>query len=93
MAERVDFRILERSAEAEELADRYVSEGIIPESHSDDALHLAMATVAEADMVVSWNFRHMVNVARIRGVNGVNLITGYRQIDVRSPEEVLGETE
>lgn len=90
---RVEFRVLGRSAESEELADNYVSKGVIPGKQRNDALHLAAATVARLDVVVSWNFRHMVNVARIRGVNGVNLIAGYPQIDVRSPEEVLGETE
>ncbi len=93
LARKVRFRMVERSEESEELAGRYLSEGVIPESQKNDALHLALATVARVDVVVSWNFRHMVNVARIRGVNGVNLIAGYPQIDVRSPEEVLGETE
>lgn len=85
---RLEFRLLEVSDEAEELADRYLLAGVIPKSERDDALHLALAALAEVDTVVSWNFRHMVNLRRIRGVNGVNLIHGYRQIDVRSPEEV-----
>lgn len=82
------LRVLERSDEAEELADRYVLQGVIPENERNDALHLAIATVEGMDMVISWNFRHIVNVRNIRGVNGVNLIHGYGGLDIRSPEEV-----
>ena len=88
LARRIEFDVLDRTPEAEELATRYLAEGILPKSEKNDALHLAMATVAGIGLVLSWNFSHMVNVARIRAVNGVNLINGYGQIDVRSPEEV-----
>ncbi len=88
LTERMHFRMLQVSEEARDLALRYVRQDIIPQAERNDALHLALATVTGMDMVISWNFRHMVNLRRIRGVNGVNLIHGYRQIDVRSPEEV-----
>ena len=84
--------VLERTEEADELARRYIAAGVIPPGEFNDALHHAIATVNELDLVVSWNFRHMVNVERIRGVNGVNMLAGYSQIDVRSPEEVWNET-
>jgi predicted nucleic acid-binding protein len=84
--------VLERTEEADALARRYVTEGVISERDFNDALHLAIATVNGMDLVVSWNFSHMVNVERIRGINGVNMLAGYPQIDVRSPEEVWNET-
>lgn len=89
LARRVPLEVLTRSAEADELAECYIDAGVIPESSRNDALHVAMATVAEVDVILSWNFEHMVNLRRIRGVNGVNLIRGYRQIEIRAPEEVL----
>ena len=91
VSRRVAFEVLDISEEAEDLADRSVLAGIVTERRRIDALHLAMATVAELDVVLSWNFRHIVNLRRIRRVNGVNLMQGYGQIDVRTPEEVLDE--
>ena len=55
----------------------------------DDCKHIALATTAKADVLVSWNFRHIVNVIRIRGYNSVNMKLGYVQIDMRTPYEVI----
>ena len=77
------------SGEAETLAKRYISAGVIKESMVADALHIAIATVSLVDILVSWNFKHIVNYRKIRGFNGVNLINGYRELDIRSPREVI----
>jgi hypothetical protein len=53
-----------------------------------DAQHIAVATVARVDVLVSWNFRHIVNVDRIHGFNAVNLRAGYPLLEIRSPLEV-----
>lgn len=53
------------------------------------APHVAAATIAKADLIVSWNFKHIVNYGRIKKFNGVNQIEGYGQIDIRSPLEVV----
>src|SRR3972149_3330359 len=71
--------------EAESLRDRYVESEVVGEGSADDALHVAMATVANADLIVSWNFRHIVHFEKIRGFNAVNLLEGYQQIEIRSP--------
>ena len=55
----------------------------------DDCLHVALATVHRADVLVSWNFRHIVRFDRIRGFNAVNLREGYGTLDIRSPMEVM----
>ncbi len=79
--------------EADKLAEAYLEHGIVgPGSHSD-ALHVALATVSGADVLVSWNFRHIVNLGRIRLFNAVNLERGYRSIEIRSPKEVLSYEE
>jgi len=54
-----------------------------------DALHIATATVAGVDLLVSWNFKHIVNARRIRAFNGVNVRAGYSQIDIRTPREAI----
>jgi len=83
---------LERMAEPDEavrLHTAYIAAGIVGEASWKDALHVANATVAGADVVVSWNFKHIVNLKRIRGFNAVNIREGYGQIEIRSPKEVL----
>ena len=77
------------SEEAERLANKYVEETIIPQKYREDALHIAMAAVYEYDVVVSWNFEHMVKVKTRREVHGVNLMMGYKSIDIATPEEVI----
>ena len=56
-----------------------------------DAQHIAMATVANVDALVSWNFRHVVNLSRIHAYHGVNAKLGYPAVEIRSPREVLGD--
>ncbi len=55
----------------------------------DDAHHVAIATVAKVDVIVSWNFKHIVHLDKIRGFNAVNLIEGYPTIEIRSPKELI----
>ncbi len=75
--------------EVRALAEGYVQAGVLTSKWRYDALHVAAASVAGADLIVSWNFEHMVNYNRIRKFNAVNLMNGYRPLDIRSPREVL----
>jgi predicted nucleic acid-binding protein len=75
--------------EAVELRDAYLDAVVVGRKWQDDAFHVAAATVLKADLIVSWNFRHLVNVARIRGFNAVNLRLGYQPIDIRTPREAI----
>ena len=76
-----------------DLRDAYVASGIVTAKWGDDAAHVAAATVAEADVIVSWNFRHIVHFDKIRLYNAINALRGYRAIDIRSPLEVIGYEE
>jgi len=75
--------------EALELRDAYLEAEVVGEAQSNDALHVALATVARADMIVSWNFKHVVHFEKIRGFNAVNLREGYLPIEIRSPKEII----
>ena len=79
------------TAKADELARRYLAEGILPANMVADAQHIALASIANVDVLVSWNFRHVVNLARIHAYHGVNARLGYPLIEIRSPREVLGD--
>lgn len=75
--------------EAEILASRYITEGILTSKFESDAQHIAMATILKVDSLVSWNFKHMVNFFRIKQYNSINLKFGYQTIDIRTPKEVM----
>lgn len=75
--------------ESAELAKRYIEEGIVGATSYADCLHIALATIHNANILVSWNFKHIVNVVRIVGYNSVNIAAGYKPIDIRSPRELM----
>lgn len=79
--------------EAEMLAEAYIAAGVLSKKGRADALHIALATVARANLVLSWNFKHIVNFQRIQQFNSVNLANGYGLIDIRSPLEVAYDNE
>jgi len=76
--------------ETEALAKFYIEEGALTLKSLEDANHIALATFHNVSAVVSWNFKHIVNVDRIRLFNSVNLKYGYGLIDIRSPREIIG---
>ena len=75
--------------EAELLASAYLKEGAITKKFHEDALHIAIATISKVDVLVSWNFKHIVNLDRIKGYNSVNLRLGYSIIEIRSPKDLV----
>jgi hypothetical protein len=77
--------------EAEYLAGAYLKEGAITRKFYEDALHIAIATINKVDVLVSWNFKHIVNLDRIKMYNGVNLKHGYIILEIRNPREILKE--
>jgi len=81
--------LLDIDSEAEELAERYINEGIIPERYKGDALHIAVAVINGIEAIVSWNFEHIVKLKTRIMVNGVNRLLGYHEIEICSPEEVI----
>ncbi|MEO6832644.1 MAG: hypothetical protein ABI378_09260 [Chitinophagaceae bacterium] len=72
-----------------ELAETYINEGALTIKSYNDALHIALATLNNADVLASWNFKHIVNLSRIRLYNSINLKLGYRMIEIRTPREIL----
>ena len=83
------IEVLEVSDEAHELAIAYIRHGALSPNMENDSLHIAMATLARADVLVSWNFKHVVNIKKIHIYNGVNLEMGYHPIEIRTPKEVI----
>lgn len=78
-------KLSSKKEEVEALAQEYVSRGIIPVNHIEDATHIAVATVFSVDVLVSWNFRHIVKLKTKREVNVVNVLLGYNQLEIVEP--------
>ena len=74
--------------ESKGLAQAYVKERIVTAKWKADTEHIAVATIAQVDLLVSWNFKHIVNYDRIRLYNAVNLKHGYRLLEIRSPRDL-----
>lgn len=86
---RSQMELIEISDEALDLAETYLKEGVVGITSKSDCIHIALATLFRAEVLVSWNFKHIVNVHKIRGYNSVNYKLGYPILDIRSPREIL----
>ena len=81
--------VADTSKKALELQSRYIASGVVTEKSLNDALHVAIATVSGCDLIVSWNFKHIVHFDKIPKYNAVNVLNGYGPIGIFSPLEVI----
>jgi len=81
--------IVDVSEQALKLRSAYLEEKIISSKYAEDALHVALATVTECKILVSWNFKHIVHFDKISLYNAVNVLNGYNSISIFSPQEVI----
>jgi len=85
--EHIEF--LPISDSAVNLANQYLQENVVGQTSISDCRHIAIATLNNADILASWNFKHIVNVARIRGYNSVNYKYGHKILEIRTPREII----
>jgi hypothetical protein len=83
------FERVELTDEAIKLAEKYVEEKVVGKTSIEDCRHIAIATIYKVDVLASWNFKHIVNLDRIKGYNSVNLRLGYTMIEIRSPKDLI----
>jgi predicted nucleic acid-binding protein len=83
------FERVELTDEVLKLADTYIEEKVVGKSSIEDCRHIAMATIYKVDVLASWNFKHIVNLDKIKGYNSVNLRLGYAMIEIRSPKDLV----
>ena len=83
------FNRVELTEEAIKLAAAYISEKVVGQTSLEDCRHIALATINRVDVLASWNFKHIVNLNRIKGYNSVNLKMGYPMIEIRSPKDLI----
>ena len=83
-----EFTVLTISEKAERLAEIYIKQGIFPEKYFDDALHVALASVNQIGILLSWNFTHLVKLKTRRMVSIVNLSENVMPVEIASPPEL-----
>ena len=81
--------ILKINEETEGLASKYIKSRIIPKRFEEDAIHIAVAVVNNLDVIISWNFKHIVKLKTKLAVNGISRQEGYKEIEIYSPKEVI----
>jgi predicted nucleic acid-binding protein len=84
-----NFERVQLTEEAIKLADTYITENVVGKTSLEDCRHIALATINRVDVLASWNFKHIVNLERIKGYNSVNYKLGYPMIEIRSPKDLL----
>jgi predicted nucleic acid-binding protein len=83
------FDRVEFTDEAARLADTYIQEKVVGKTSIEDCRHIALATINKVDVLASWNFKHIVNLDKIKGYNSVNLKLGYTMLEIRSPKDLI----
>jgi len=83
------FERVALSKEAKVLGELYVKEKVVGPTSIEDCYHIAMATINNVDVLASWNFKHIVNLKRIKGYNAVNLKSGYNLLEIRNPKDLI----
>jgi predicted nucleic acid-binding protein len=91
LIDKYNITVLGLDLEAEQLADTYVTLGIIPAKYRTDGIHIAVATVNDLDMIISMNFRHIVKRKTKLGTASINTLNGYRAIEIYTPGELHDE--
>jgi hypothetical protein len=84
-----NFERVSLTEEALKLADTYIVEKVVGKTSIADCRHIALATINRVDVLASWNFKHIVNLDRIKGYNSVNLRLGFPMIEIRSPKDLI----
>jgi hypothetical protein len=83
------FERLVFDKEAKELGEKYIHENVVGRTSLEDCYHIAMATINNVDVLASWNFKHIVNLTRIKGYNAVNIKNGYNLLEIRNPKDLI----
>jgi hypothetical protein len=83
------FERVELTEDAIRLADTYITEKVVGKTSVEDCRHIALVTINKVDVLASWNFKHIVNLDRIKGYNSVNLRLGFSMIEIRSPKDLV----
>jgi predicted nucleic acid-binding protein len=89
MLRQIDYNLMEETPETLALARRFIEHSVLTQKSFDDCRHIACAVVAGCDVITSWNFKHMVNLRTVNGVRIINLMEGYRTVEIYPPTMLI----
>jgi len=84
-----NFERINLTEDAIDLANAYITEKVVGKTSLEDCRHIALATLNKVDVLASWNFKHIVNLERIKGYNSVNMRKGHHILEIRSPQDLI----
>lgn len=87
----IKYKVLDVTDEAQNIADMIVDMKILTKKSIDDCTHIGVALSNGLDYLISWNFKHMVNIKTVNGVRAISILNGYKTIDLVTPTYFLGE--
>ena len=85
----VQYHLVHTDEDTVELAEKFIDFAILKKKSFDDCQHIGTAVVNGCDCIISWNFKHIVNVKTIRGMRAITNLEGYKQIEILSPSALL----
>lgn len=85
----IQFATLDITEDVEKVANKIIDMGILTKKSFDDCQHIGAAVINECDCIISWNFKHIVNVKTIRGVRAITNLEGYKMIEIWNPSVLL----
>ena len=89
----IEYTTIHGNPEILKVADLIIDTGILKPKSYDDCMHIASAVIAECDYIISWNFKHMVNVKTINGVRAISLLHRYKQVEIIQPAMLIEHRE
>ena len=89
----IDYKLVSVDERAVQLAEKFIEAGVLKQKNLDDCQHIAAAILSDCDIIVSWNFRHIVNVRTIRGIKVITTVEGYKDLLIYPPSALLDEEE
>lgn len=91
--DQIEYNIIETDENTVSLAEKFIDFGVLKRKSYDDCRHIAAAVLAGCDIIISWNFKHIVNVKTIQGVKAVTTYEGYKDLMIYAPSVILREEE
>ena len=85
----IDYTLVQINDNVAEVAQEIIEMGILTKKSYDDCQHIGAAIVSECDCIISWNFKHIVNIKTIRGIRAINNLKGRKPIEILNPTVLL----
>ena len=89
--DQIEYNIIETDEDTVDLAEKFIDFGFLKRKSYDDCRHIAAAILAGCDFIISWNFKHIVNVKTIRGIKAITTYEGYKDLMIDPPSALLEE--